>query len=355
MVAGGILFIGVLSGELIPGIQTNPFYWDIRSRFSMFRNAFDLAGDFFLMGGGLASFPGNYSNYILGIFDYFIGYSHNLYLDIIIEQGVIGLITFVGILLIGLWQVMTHQFKPNRQFDYLDYLNGGVLVGLLTMMMQGMLENSLYGMRGTPLIFLLPALAFATTKGNRSIHLLDHITADGKGRRKKLLLYRLGVIVAIGLLVVFYRPLVAKWYANLGSVEQARVELQDWPDSRPDSRIYQDGSFDLAVQFFQKALDFDADNRTANFRLGYIALEQRDFPTAVEYFERAHAQDQHHRGIQKKMGYSYVFTGEIDTAHQILSGIEEAKNEMTLYNWWWGTQEREDLASYALQFVESAP
>jgi hypothetical protein len=50
-----------------------------------------------------------------------------------------------------------------------------------------------------------------------------------------------------------------------------------------------------------------------------------------------------------------VFNGQIEKAHQILREISEAENEMRIYNWWWGTQGRDDLANYAIHFVNTIP
>jgi len=351
LIAGGVLFIGVLSGDLFPGVQAYSLYWEVRSRFSLFRNAFDLVGDYFLLGGGLRSFPGLYSTYILGIFDFFLDYSHNTYLDLMIEQGIFGLLSYLSIIFAGLWLLMTHRFNPLAKFDERDTFTALTMIGLFTLIIQGLLENSLYGVRGTPFVLLLPALAFMIS--NSSNRIVTH-------EYKRIVSLRVKGFIACSifagsLLIAFHKPLISSFYANLGSIRLAQVELQEWPVNRADSHIYIDGSVDKPVEFFYRALDNHADNRTANYQLGRIAMERHEFLTAIGYLERAYTQDQHHHGIRKSLGYSYVFSGQIEAAHPVLAGIEEAKYEMTIYHWWWGTQGREDLAKYALQFVESVP
>ena len=84
----------------------------------------------------------------------------------------------------------------------------------------------------------------------------------------------------------------------------------------------------------------------------------QDFPAAISHLEMAYAQDEDHRGIRKSLGYSYTWSSQFDKALGMLVDIPEAKNEMGVYQWWWGTQGREDLASNAQAMFEllgSAP
>jgi tetratricopeptide (TPR) repeat protein len=353
MVAGGVLFIGVLSGELFPGVQETAIYWAVRSRFSLFRDVFDLTGDFLLIGGGLASFPGLFSRYILSIFDYYLAYSHNLYLDLIIEQGIFGLLAFMTILLFGLWHVVMHRFKAIQKFDASDFLMGGVMLGLITMTLQGLVENSLHGMRGTPFLLLLPALAFAAAKQDNRVDLGDVISPGYLSKKLKLVSGGLAFLSVLIVLVIFHRPIIAQWYANIGSIAMAKVELEDWPDARPNIESFGEDALSLPIHFFNQALEYDSNNRSANYRLGRIAMEKREYPAAIDYLQRAFEQDQHYHGIRKNLGYSYVFDGQIDVARLILVGIPEATSDMTVYNWWWGTQGRDDLATYAIEYVHS--
>ena len=113
----------------------------------------------------------------------------------------------------------------------------------------------------------------------------------------------------LALLFSFRKPMQSIWYANLGSVEMARVELDGWPTGKWD-----DGSnvalLEPAEGLFHQALSFNPNNRTANHRLGLIAMLKRDFPTAISYLEPAYQIDLDHRGIRKSLGYSYLWSGQ---------------------------------------------
>jgi tetratricopeptide (TPR) repeat protein len=354
-VIGAIVLFGIISGDILPGLQSNAFIGSIRSRFGLFRDGIDLAGDVFLIGGGLAAFPGLYSRYVLGILDYYYAYSHNLYLDILIEQGVLGLISFLTISFFSLWKLSMHRFNPLHKFDRYDIFTTGVMVSLLTLMIQGVFENSLYGIRATPFVFLFQGLAFSVVHLDRRVEFNELVGTLSVNRKRTYAAYAAGAVLTLSLFVVFNKPLFANIYANLGVVRMAKVELKGWPESRPDQMIYEDGSLTVASEHLYKALEFHPLNRTANYQLGRIEMERRNYQKAIEYFERAFSQDQHYHGIRKNLGYSLVFDGQIEKAHQILRDISEAEYEMTIYNWWWGTQGRDDLANYAMQFVNTIP
>jgi hypothetical protein len=352
LIGFGVLFMGFLSGELLPGLQGNAFYWAVRSRFGLFRDILDLSGDFIILGGGLASFPGIYSRYILSIFDYFLGYGHNLYLDLIIEQGVLGLFAFMIVLFTSLWLVVSHPFKAIKNFDSADFLMAGVMVGLITMMIQGLFENSLNGMRGTPFLFLLPALSITAVRSETRLEMGNYFSFSWISKRRLFMINGSALLLIIILVAINYQPIAAAWYANLGSIELAKVELREWPEVRLSYSSIERDALEKPIQHFNKALEHDPNNRAANYRLGRIAYDQRNFSNAITYLERAFLQDQHYHGIRKNLGYSYVFNGQIDDASETLEGISEAMSDMAVYNWWWGTQGRDDLSLLANQYID---
>jgi len=155
----------------------------------------------------------------------------------------------------------------------------------------------------------------------------------------------------MGLLYGFREPLLASWYTNLGAVQMAQVELAGWPTG-----YWDDGRNVAALSsvegLFNRSLQLDPSNRTAHHRLGLISMQRRDFIVAVSHLEGAFELDPGHRGIRKSLGYSYVWSGHLERATDLLCDIPEVRDEMKVYEWWWGTQGREDLAVYASQMVE---
>jgi hypothetical protein len=76
-------------------------------------------------------------------------------------------------------------------------------------------------------------------------------------------------------------------------------------------------------------------------------MQIRDFETAQVELAKANIIDPEHRGIQKSLGYAYVWGGELDKPKYLLRDIREAEDEMGVYSWWWGEQDRGDLARQA--------
>jgi hypothetical protein len=95
LVAGYIIFN---SREIAKVMDLLPGFPFGISRLDLLNNTWNLLADFPFTGGGLRAFPGLYSEYILHIPYLFLEYSHHLYMDIALEQGAVGLLSFIGIL-----------------------------------------------------------------------------------------------------------------------------------------------------------------------------------------------------------------------------------------------------------------
>jgi hypothetical protein len=353
-------------------------------------SALALVGDFPFTGGGLGSFSGLYSRYVLLVPFFLVEHGHNLMLDIAQEMGLLGLMAFVALLLGGSWLLISHlrRLEVGAWSDRL--LGWAAITALLIMAVHGLVD---FSDQGAPLFFLVlgmiisvPQSAFSgkSTSFRSTGDDLQKVRSPHRRGRKGLGFLGLGILSAI-LLIASWKALLAGWYANMGALGMARIELADWPMKEWDESIdvgalgptalalYQESlasgsrtaqyrlgliamhwnddpyleSLGRTEELFREAIHLQPSNRTANHRLGYIAMLRRDFPTAVLYLERALEADSHHRGISKALGYAYIWSGRFDQAAEILEVIPEAHGEMSLYSWWWELQGREDLAANA--------
>jgi O-antigen ligase len=310
------------------------------TRMEIYTNSLRLVRDTPFTGGGLGSFSGLYSSYIMLIPNSLYDYSHNLYLDIILEQGFLGLASFLLILGGSLWLVA----RGGRN----TLLRGATLAGLVAMALHGLADDPLYGVRGTPLLFVLPGLAAA-------IDLSEFRRAEARVARQRYTMWAvIGILGGVLLLGGYLARSIwlGQWYADQGTLAMARVELSDFPSGKWDEG--QDlPALAPAEALFESALQDDRYNLTAHYRLGLITMLRRDFPAAQSQLEAAFILDSGHRGVRKALGYCYVWLGMYDRAANMLQAIPEAKQELAVYAWWWASQNRPDLAQRADQMVKA--
>jgi O-antigen ligase len=327
----------------LPGAPT------VGSRITLARNSWHLLSDFPVIGGGLGSFPGLYSHYILDVPVFVFGYSHNFLLDLALELGSIGLIAVCAFYLSAAWILFI-----NPVMDANQPLAWAACASLVVIFAHGLVDDVIYNQWGTPFLLFVPGMIYAVTQVTHEVETGDQTASQliaeltQLRERKDSVAWAMSVVLVLILALawIVHRPVLSIWYANLGAVEMARIELADFPSNRWD-----DGRNAAALTTvkdeFLSSLRFDSNNITANYRLGLIALERCDFPEAVSYLGTAHRSDPYHRGIQKNLGYAYTWIGQFETARGLLKEIPEAKQEMITFVWWWQTQHRPDLADNA--------
>jgi hypothetical protein len=391
LLASAILVLGVIG--FYPGLMMDlagemPGPDSAASRLDLVQNGAKLVGDFIFTGGGLGAFSGLYSRYILDIPFFFFDYSHNLLLDIVIEQGFLALFAFgfiyLSTILIGirslretpqrftaLQSIMTkclckdaQRPKQSPPLSFGDTSNAPLilasLAGIIAIFVHGLVDNIIYYQWGSLLVFIIPGFMLSTTQvkanqNNNEGRLPQQRTSTQARRFGWRILGIAGtasVVVMLAVLGFAHRQaIMSAGNANLGAVEMARVELAGFPSGQ-----WEDGSnvadLGTAEGYFLQALAQDANNRTANHRLGLIAMQRRDFSSAVSYLETAHWIDGDHRGIIKSLGYAYVWSGEFDQAAPLVNQIPEASQELNTYIWWWQEQGRDDLAENAATMLK---
>jgi tetratricopeptide (TPR) repeat protein len=163
-----------------------------------------------------------------------------------------------------------------------------------------------------------------------------------------------GAAVVVAALVggaVYWQPILSVGYSNLGAIYHTKAELA--PDLRPAGRA---AAAARANAFYIKALKLNPTLPAANRRLGLLAFERQDFETAVTYLEQAYGHEPENQATLKALGLAYAWTGRLDSAEELLGQLDrrdEVVGELGTWSWWWGTHDREDLAKYAEEMVES--
>lgn len=349
-----LLLISVVLGALIalfPGgmvafldlILSSPSTAD---RYKLFISTLNLIRDFPITGSGLDSFAGLYSQYILVIPYFFLANGHNVFLDITLEQGPLGIIS-AAVIITGAFSILA------KSPDYKSYLEPeeiqerlllrlGIAASMIILLIHGMFEDTIYGSQFASFLFVLPGIAVAITTTDAKNQPLTK--TDGRwvaGLTMVLMVIWVGaVFLTSGL-----SP-ISIWQSNLGAVEMAQVELAGWPMDDWD-----DGSstaeLDKPKQLLELSLSTNPNSQTAHFRLGLIAFMQRDFDDSVAHLEKAYALGRPHQGVRKALAFNYVWNGQMDKAIELMAEVPEAEKEMGVYSWWWETQGRADLAAAA--------
>jgi len=321
------------------------------SRTELYGQVWRLAQATPFTGGGLAAFPGLYSTYILAVPNLYLTHAHDAYLNILVEQGWPGLIGFVSVIAAGLWLGLRRLRQPAAEHDVL--VAAGVL-GLAVLSLQALGDGTLVASR-IALAWLIPA-GLAVGGPAASISPPQSELAESKPRpvARRLpgwLVWSTAVFAVVGVFgLLTWHSWLSAWYANLGAVAFARVQLENWPTNTWSTGQAAERLGALQPEF-DRALTIDPSNETARYRLALLAGEQRDYASAVARLASAQPAEPGHRGITKTLAYAYVWTGDLQAARPLLKQVPEASNEMSVYTWWWGTQGRPDLAQRAAAAV----
>jgi hypothetical protein len=343
------LVVFVFIGPAILNSSVTQSEYGSNTRLELFlRNTYFLK-DYPFIGGGLGSFPGLYSQYLLVIPHHYFINSYNLFLDVAIEQGIIGGLAFLYIYVGSIW--FGSQAVLKRRTAEEMFLIWVSIFALMIVVVHGMLYDYLYNGAGTLLLFLPVGILMngilKSADGNGG-HLLDSFLQLMSQNARSRLAVGGGVLVFI--LVFFSGKLSAVWHANLGAVQMSQVELMDFPTGQwADSEIVP--KLTSAEASLRTSLQLDPANQTANHRLGLISMLRADFESAAGYLELANEAAPGHRGIIKSLGYCYVWLGDYNKAHRLLSEIPEASEELGIYIWWWGNRDRYDLSDRAFQMI----
>lgn len=327
------IIITLYSGPAMSGSVLLDRYFETASRRGLFARSISLVFDFPFTGGGLNSYPGLYSYYILGIPFFNVVNSHNLFLDITIEQGLLGGISFFTIFLFGIWSIAkVIAISDSSQPLLLIWLT---LVCLVVAFIHGMVDDYLYNGIGTLLVLVPAGLAMMVQP------------ESSPGSSRSLLGLQLFVALGVlGFILINMKVIRSAWYANLGAIQMAKVQLAGFPTNHwTEPSILP--MLDPADATFHAALQANPANPTANYRMGLITMLRQDFPSAAAYLEKANQGAYPHRGLTKALGYCYVWLGNMERASTFLNQISEARDELDVYVWWWGMQGRDDLAQNA--------
>jgi len=160
-----------------------------------------------------------YSIYTLLIHVLYLPQAYNIVLDLLINQGLIGLVSYALLVcVIAVWGLRRLRHATGQAAWIIE--TG--LASLGVMVVNGLLSDAVYGSRGVLLLFVPLGLILAGSAFD------DSLSAVGNRRTASGWRFAAagGTLVAVVLAgVIWWRPMLGAWYANLGALEQSRVEL----------------------------------------------------------------------------------------------------------------------------------
>jgi hypothetical protein len=121
------------------------------SRLELLRNSLDLALDYPFTGLGLTGFQMAYSSYVLLLHVGHTIHSHNLLLNLWLEQGALGLAAF-------LWLLVESSAISRQRSVVGGRWSTAALMALAVIVVHGLVDDAFYGSRGVLLLFVPFAL-----------------------------------------------------------------------------------------------------------------------------------------------------------------------------------------------------
>ena len=303
------------------------------SRMALWRDSLPLIQDYFFTGSGLAGTAMIYATYAYLLHVPYLFHAHNLYLQVALEQGVPGLIAFVGIFAAAVLYTVNAWQRTDRTGRALFAAGYAATAALLV---HGLFDAELYFSPLAPLIFLAPALLlWSASSVYRQAHSGEEDETTSAGGMA-------GVVMGLGLpvlLAVLMPGAPARWEANLGAVLQSRAELGIYrqPEWSFQDQVRRQLPQDLAPaeSHFQAALALDPGQPTANRRLGQIAMARGTFAVAERYLSTAHAVQPAERMARQLLGELSALTGDTAGAVAMWQGLDFSQGQLMVRGWWY--------------------
>lgn len=337
------------------------------NRFAIYSQAALLIRDYLFTGCGLGNFATVHSTYALLIHVPILPHAHALWLNIPLEQGILGGLAALAALAGAGWlglRALTSRTKPN-------WMLGTGLLSLATLLIHGVVDDPLYSSRGVALLWVPAGIVVASTLAteplqdrlkpetqNPAFGIITKQTSLLKGTPKNAWRWVGTALVGLVLLLSFAfrgNPL-ARWHANLGAVAQTWAELQvyniDSPGDPTLDQVRQRVDLSAAEARFQKAISLKPDQVTAHTRLAHIALARGAYERALAHARTAWDAGHRDRVTRLLLSDALVAAGQIEEAAELARGLDRAEDRLRGQAWYrYWVNEDYRRAAYAWRTV----
>jgi O-antigen ligase len=293
-------------------------------RVELLRNTLTLVRDYPFIGAGLGSFQMLYSTYVMMIHVGFSIHSHNLFLNVSVELGLLALLALLWMWLLfasAAWRGLTGPVtRPGR-----GALCAAIL-SLVIVLIHGLVDDVLFGSRAVLLLFV--PLAFAVPFFSRQERLL---------RRWMALALPLGIVLVLGLALVWQSSLLSLIYSNLGAVHQSQAELAvySWPEWPIQDAVRREIELDQSMAEFERALELQPYNITANRRLGMIEISRGDYEDALGHLEAAHDAEPWNEINRRLLGEALIINGQVQEGAALWATVSNEQRQLEARAYWY--------------------
>jgi hypothetical protein len=307
-------------------------------RAAIWQSMLPLVGDYFFTGSGLGSTMMVYSSYVIMMHVGYLSHAHNLYLQIAIEQGILGLAAFIWLASSAIRTLL------NPDVDRVPGLSLRIaaLASITVLVVHSMVDALPYSSVFVPLMFLPVGAAFAFhVSPSRARAITEGGLEQGQApvRRGKYALLWTGATALLALGALLLPATRAMLLTNLGAVAQTRAELSRyrWPDWPIQDALRRSPDVDLApaVAQYEAALRLDLYNPSANRRLGQIELSQGDYAAAQRHLATAFVAAPEQQASRQLLGESYAISGDMAKAATLWRTVDRSKEQLVLRQWWY--------------------
>jgi len=279
-----------------------------------------------LIGSGIGTFKYNSLNYQAKFFEQrenrsiyphgFADKTHNEYLQLCAELGIIGLGIFIWIMV----TYFNYGIKLLKKIK--DNYKRGIIIGLMGSIM-AVLVDSIFGfplhLPATIVLFwLILALTIATIKIEEDAE-EDNIVKKNSNSfpRFKPLLYIFIILLTVFLCITVTRPFMARTYLYYANKE---IKDENW---------------NKAIKMDEEALKWDPYLGEAYYDIGNILEIKGIYNSALEYFMKA-SKYIDHIALPQDIAFIYLKKGQLDEAtiklKQAISYQKDEKSMVPLYS-----------------------
>jgi tetratricopeptide (TPR) repeat protein len=298
-------------------------------RQSTWKNSFDLASDYPFTGLGLGAFTMAYSSYVFLVHVPHTAHAHNLFLNVWIDQGALGLLSFIALAAAAL----VARYGERRW-------RAPALMAIGVLLLHGLVDDAFYGYEGgkAAALMFIP-FAMLARRDSGALHSPEAV-AHRNTTRKRAAFAAIATVMAIGLVFIALPQTRATWLANLGALQQTRAELSFYLENtaghiQDSIRVMSTVDLRPALENYRAALALDPNNVIANRRLGQIDLSFSRFDDARQHLLQAYLAAPHQRATRQLLGESHAVAGEVDEAVRLWRTVDTGQQQLATRVWWY--------------------